>query len=224
MKIWKSSILLISLVVLLLSAMSVNAESDGPNDVWHQKGSEVEQKYSWEAYTGTKNNIDITDVSYSIAGSTATITMNTVGAMTPNTENVVYTMHLQASESGYYMVMYSNGNGAVMGMGDFVGFGSELDNPITGNTFTATFDVDDPNLDYQAIGFNVESSNPDAEHGEAWWDYAPNTEAPYYGLGGNGGTNGGTNGGSDNGGTPGFEIITLIAALGIAFIILRRKH
>jgi hypothetical protein len=215
----------------LLSTFSVSAESDGTNDVWHQVWSEVDQSYSWEAYSGTKNNIDITDVSYSIQGTTATVTMTTVGDMT-DTENVVYTMHLKSGETSYYMIMYTNGQGSVLGFGDFTGTVSQLENPISGNTFTASFEVSDPDAQYTLYGFNAEHTDIDAEHGEAWWDYAPNTYAPWYSAGdgdgdgdgdGNGNGGNGDNGGNGSSGTPGFEAIILIAAIGIALIIIRRK-
>jgi PGF-CTERM protein len=222
MKLWKSSVIVIGISALMLMSVNVVAVSDGTNDVWHQAWTGT--GYKWEAFSGSKPSIDITDLSYSIEGSTATVTMTTVGDMTPNTENVVYTMHLRSGESNFYMIIYTNGQGAVTGMGNFMGYAYELDNPISGNTFIASFEIDDPTLDYEVIGFNVESSDPDAEHGEAWWDYAPNTEAPYYGTNGNGGNGDGGDGDGNGGdGTPGFEALAVIAAFGAAFILLRRR-
>jgi hypothetical protein len=222
----KIHILCISIITLLFMCNLVSASSDGTNDVWHQSWTGT--GYQWEAYSGSKSNIDITDISYSIDGSTATVSMTTVGNMADN-ENVVYTMHLQSSDSAYYMIMYSNGNGAVMGMGNYQGFSSQLTNPISGNKFTTSFEVSDPSANYEVIAFNVEHTNIDEEHGEAWWDYAPNSEAPYYGLGGDGNNNGDSNGDTGGGssqpssGTPGFELLVVIAAIGIASIELKRR-
>lgn len=231
----------VMLGLLLLSSLAilVSAETDETNDVWHQVWTE--SGYQWDAYSGSKPNIDITDVSYSIDGSTATVTMTTKGDMSPNTENVVYTIHLQSTESTYYWIFYSNGQGTIMGMGNFQGFTSQFENPISGNTFSISFEIDDPNIDYTIVGFNAEHSDIDAEHGEAWWDYAPNSEAPYYGLSGDENGNGdsgdtgdsGDNGDTDDGnqntntpppsGTPGFEIVFLLIAIGIVYIFSRRK-
>lgn len=234
MKIFKKSILFFGAVaILIFCSINCLAVSDGTNDVWHQAWTGT--GYSWDAYSGSKSNIDITDVSYTIDGTTATVTMTTAGNMKPNTENVVYTMHLQSSESTYYWIFYSNGQGTIMGMGGFQGFASQIENPISGNIFTTSFEISDPNLDYNLIGFNVEHSDPDAEHGEAWWDYAPNSEAPWYSPGDDDtdtddpSSNDDEDNTNDNntppepGGTPGFEILTLIAAITISIIILRKR-
>ena len=230
MRIWKSSLLIIGISVLVLSSMTATAETDETGDVWHHEWTGTD--YSWGAFSGSKPAIDISDVSYTIDGTQATVTMTTVGDMTPNTENVVYTMHLQSSESAYYMIVYSNGEGAVAGMGDFFGSGSQLDNPISGNTFTASFEISDPSAEYTVIGFNAEYSDPDDEHGEAWWDYAPNSQAPWFGMGGDGDGDGDGDGNGDgNGddgtpppsGTPGFETLAVIGAIAVALIILRKR-
>lgn len=54
-------------------------------------------------------------------------------------------------------------------------------------------------------------------YGKAWYDYAPDSEAPFY----SGGDGDGQTPLSPK--TPGFETLAVIAALGIAFIILRRR-
>jgi len=213
----KTIILLVGIAALIFFTINVAAAGDSSNDIWHQKWTG--SAYSWEAYSESKNNIDISDVSYSIDGTTATLTMTTVGPMTPNTENVVYTMHLKSSDSAYYMIVYSNGEGGVVGMGEYAGFGSELENPIAGNKFTASFEISNPDATYSIVGFNVEHSDPDAEHGEAWWDYAPNTVAPYYSANGGNGEQNGTP--APN--TPGFELLVLIISIGTIIFIFKRK-
>ncbi len=230
MRLWKSQLMLIALVVMLCCSFTVSAVSDGTNDVWHQKWTG--SGYSWEAYSGTKNNIDISDVSVSLNGNTATVTMTTVGSMTIDSENVVYTTHVTSGEDiTNYMIVYTNGQGSVVGMGDNMGFVEQLENPISGNTLTASFEVSDPSKDYSIYGFNVEHSNIDDNQGEAWWDYAPNDYAPYY-SGGDGTGGDDTGGGNGDGGddepptpsTPGFEIIGLISAVAVAFILLKKKR
>lgn len=218
MKLWKSSMLIVGgIVALILMSVNVVAVNDDTGDIWHQTWSESENKMVWGAFTDNKDNIDITDVSYTISGTQATVTMTTVGAMSAGMgDDVVYTMHLKYGASSYYMIVYTNNQGSVMGWGDYAGFTEPLDNPISGNTFTATFEVSDPNANYQVIGFNVEYNEPGNDQGEAWWDYAPGSAAPWY-------TDGDVNGGN-NGGTPGFETLATIAALGVALIILRRKN
>ena len=55
--------------------------------------------------------------------------------------------------------------------------------------------------------------------GEIWMDYAPGPYSPWY-------TGGDEDGDGDKPptGTPGFETITVLAALGVALIILRIKN
>lgn len=229
MKIWKRSMLVLGAMLLLLFfSYSVSAVSDDTDDVWKHTYSET--GYSWNKF-GSKPSIDITDVSYSINGNQATLTMKTVGNIVTNSRNTVYTMHLAYSDSAFYMVYYSDGNGVVLGQGSFSESPLQLEHTVSGNTFTGTFDVEDPNLDYQVIGFNVEHTDVDAETGDAWWDYAPNSEAPYYSSGGDGNNGNDNNNGDSNGdetnqpsgGTPGFEILTLISAITISIIILRKR-
>jgi len=212
MRVWKRSILLfVGIAVLLLSTLTVSAESDSTGDVWHWKFSET--GYSWE-HSGGKPNIDITSVSHTITDSEATLTMTVAGTI-QDSEKIIYYMHLVGDdETTYYQAFYINGGGAYLLIG--AGYqGGELENPVSGNTFTATFEIDDPDATYSVWAYSAEYAETGDESGEAWWDYAPNTYSPWY-TGGDG--NGGT-----GGGTPGFETLAVIAAIGVALIILRRR-
>jgi len=229
MKLWKSSILIGSLfVALMLFSVNVTAVSDGTNDVWYLKWSESGQQLAWEPYTTGKPALDITDISYSIQGTTATVTMTTVGTMSSSPgDDVVYTMHLKSGESAYYLIAYSNGQGNVMGMQGYAGYYANLEDPISGNTFTAIFEISDPNADFSVEGLNVESDFTGDRTDEGWWDYAPDSAAPYY-LGGNGNGDGNDVNGNGNEtqskpGTPGFEVISVLVALSAAIIFLRRR-
>jgi len=240
MRIWKRIMLLIGIYILLFSTINAIAEEDPTGDIYHQTATET--GLTWDLYSGEKQHIDITDISYSISGSQATLTM-TLADDIVSSEFVYYYMHLRSSENSFYQALYSDENGIITGVGDFTGFYNIIDNPISGNIFTATFEVSDPNLEYKAWGWTGEFSDFSNQGGEGWLDYAPGTFAPWYSAGGGDGDgNGGTGDGNDddtngddgtgtNGddgtdttdGTPGFETLTIIAALGIAFILLRRK-
>jgi len=207
MRVWKRSILLfVGIAVLLLSTLTVSAESDDTGDVWHWKYSET--GYSWE-HSGGKPNIDITSVSYEITGSEVTLTMTVAGTI-EDSEKILYFMYLIGDGETVGQASYMNGEG-----GYLTGLyqGGDLVNPVSGNTFTATFNITDPSATYSVWAYSGEYATGD-ESGEAWWDYAPNTYAPWYGLGSD----------SKGGGTPGFEIIAVITALAIALIILRRRR
>lgn len=225
MKIWKSSMLIIGLCALVLSSISAGAETDGTGDLYHQ--TVTEDGLSWDPYSGEKSYIDITDISYSITDSQATLTM-TLADDIMISEYVYYYMHLRSEENSFYQALYSDESGLITGVGDFAGFYTILDNPISGNIFTATFNVSDPNLEYTAWGWTGEFSDFSNQGGEGWLDYAPGTFAPWYTAGGNDDGNGDGDGDENGGttlptGTPGFETLAGITALGIAFIFLRRK-
>jgi len=220
MRIWKRNILLfVGIAVLLLSTLTVSAESDSTGDVWHWRVSET--TWSWE-HSGGKPNIDITSVSHTITDSEATLTMTVAGTI-QDSENIIYYMHLVGDdETTYYQAFYVNGDGAYILIG--AGYqGGELENPVSGNTFTATFEIDNPDATYSVWAYSAEYAEAGDESGEAWWDYAPDTYSPWYTSDGDDGTNGGDGNGGTGGGTPGFETLAVIAALGIAFIVLKRR-
>jgi len=216
MKLWKSSLLIVGIAVLLLSSITVSAESDDTGDVWHWRVSET--TWSWE-HSGGKPNIDITSVSYTITDSEATLTMTVAGTI-EDSENIVYYMHLVGDdETTYYQAFYFNGGGAYILIG--AGYeGGELVNPVSGNTFTATFPIADPSATYSVWAYSAEYTEAGDETDEWWGDWAPNLYSPWY-TGGDGNGGNGDNGGG--GGTPGFETLAVIAAIGVALIILRRR-
>ena len=220
--------LIIGLCVILLSSMSAVAETDGTGDLYHQ--IVTENGLSWDFYSGEKSYIDITDISYSIADSQATLTMTLADDIMSNAF-ISYYMHLRTDEAPLFTATYSDGYASIIGPGG----ANIIDNPISGNIFTTTFDITDPNLEYTAWGWAGEFTDEANQQTEGWLDYAPGTFAPWY-TGGNGG-NGGNGDGDDNGdsdddgnsgttppnGTPGFETLAVITALGVVFILLRRK-
>ena len=216
MRVWKRSILLfVGISVLLLSTLTVSAESDATGDVWHWRVSET--TWSWE-HSGGKPNIDITSVSHTITDSEATLTMTVAGTI-QDSEKIVYYMHLVGDdETTYYQAFYVNGGGGYLLIG--AGFeGGALVNPVSSNTFTATFPIADPSATYSVWAYSAEHVETGDESGEAWWDYAPDTHSPWYYISGDGDTGDGGTGG----GTPGFETLAVIAAVGVALIILRRR-
>ena len=228
MKVWKSRVFILGICILLFSTVNVIAEEDPTGDIYHQ--IVTENGLSWDLYSGEKSYIDITDISYSITDSQAILTMTVADDIVHN-EYVYYYMHLRSDENSFYQALYSDENGIITGVGDFAGFYNILDNPTTGNTFTATFDVTDPYLEYTAWGWTGEFIDFSNQGGEGWLDYAPGTFATWYNSNEGGETpeGGGNNGGGDNtgntegSGTPGFELVILIAAIGVAFILLKRK-
>ena len=231
MKLLRKYILVIAIAFALFGAVNiVSAETDGTSDLWHYKVSGT--SYSWEAYTGAKDHIDITDIDYSIIGSEATLTMTLAGNI-QDSETIFYYMHL-VTGNDYYNAWYSNGNGIVQGIGaNLTGYFSMITSPISGNTFTATFTVNDPSATYELRGYAQELSVLGNETTEWWGDWAPNTY--FYDYSGyvpeeeeeeeeeEQEEEEKTGDDDEDNGSPGFEVIVFIAAIAIAILLLRRK-
>jgi hypothetical protein len=151
-----------------------------------------------------------------------------------------YLMQLVTCDD-YYMATYVNGVGMVIGSGTFSGFYQQLTNPVSGDTFTATFTVNDPTATYEIRGYAAEYSTFGDEGAEWWGDWAPdayfNEYTGYQGSDGDDDTTGDDDTSDDdtsgdgteeegNGGTgtPGFEAVALLAAFGAVFILLRKRR
>jgi len=230
MKVLRKYILITAIVFTLFGVANVvSAETDPTNDLWHWQVSE--QTGSWEAYSGEKDHIDITNIDYSIIGSEATLTM-TLADDIQDSETIIYIMHL-VTGTDYYPAMYTNGMGYVMGLENLTGYYSILNTPVSGNTFTATFSVNDPDATYEVRGYAQELSVIGDEASEWWGDWAPNTY--FYDFSGydpeeeeeeeeEEEQEEETTGDDDEDtGTPGFELVVFIAAIAIAILFIRRK-
>ena len=231
MRIWKRSMLIIGIYILLFSTMNAIAEEDPTGDIYHQTATET--GLTWDLYSGEKQHIDITDISYSISGSQATLTM-TLADDILSSAFVSYYMHLRTDEAPFYTAVYSDGYASLIGPGG----ASIIDNPISGKIFTTTFDITDPNLEYTAWGWAGEFTDEANQQTEGWLDYAPGTYAPWYTADPGGddddtgddepeeddedddNTNGGTTPAPQ---TPGFEIILLLTAAIFVVLLFKRK-
>ena len=223
MKLWKSSILFVSVAVMLLSSMAVSAdktESDPTGDVWHW--NYMDGIYGWDVNVANKPNIDVTEISYAISGSQVTLTMKVAGTIT-NSETVTYCVYLLSSDSTYYF--YWTNNDAIGTGTNSEGSPVDYEPEITanGNTITATYDVIGTfSTGIEFYGYAQELTVVGDTAAEYFQDWVPNEGDPP----------GGDEDGDGDGdgqqkpptGTPGFEAIAVIAALGVAFIILRRRN
>lgn len=217
MKIRKSSMLFLVVVALILISISVPAESDSSGDVYYFNG--VDADVIWEFY-GAKEHIDITDASYSTSGSEITVSL-TVSDSISNHQKIKYYIILKTDTTSHYTVSYTNKSGMATGNGNLAGYvdiNPDFTMSADGKTISYTYLDVDTSLDYTLKAYAVEYLSYGITYGEAWYDYAPNSMAPWY-------TGGAGDGGSDGAsrGTPGFETITLIAAIGIALIALRKR-
>lgn len=236
MKLNKSSILTICLSVMVLSSLTVSAETDASGDVLHWTGTTDWHDWAWNV--ADRPNIDITNISY-LTEDRLTISMSVVGSF--NTGLSLYHLEFNSSDA-YYRVIYNPKSGVDpivtalptdLTLEEFATFEQPAsETSIQGGILTATIDwITEDHAMTGFYGWAQEWDTEDEKGLEAWWDYAPDSHSPYgsyddyYGNDGNGdnGGNGGS-GTSPSSGTPGFETLAFIAAIGVAFIIFRRRN
>lgn len=172
MRLMKRSMLFLILAVLVISALPASAVTiiDDTNDVLY---------YSWYQVdtVANKPNIDITSVSYTIIDSEITLTM-TVKGIIEDSDLISYVIYfgtvdeygdifmipcrscyqvVYANEYSYYV--YGGLDNLSMEPGDF----GELTDPVSGNTFTATFEITHFDPEFEVFGKVIEM-DPDPMH------------------------------------------------------------
>ena len=227
MKLRKSSMLIIGVSVIILASLTASAEteSDAQGDVWHY----VFPYYQSQTVSNQPNS-DIKEISAEISGDQITLSMTLWPGgeisrgeygyasyiMFYNTSDAYYTLSyadLIDEESGGFAMGYS-----LAGYTPPSSFGEVA---VNGNTISATMDIvgeDTTTTKLYGLAWVWEGYGADQYDLDHWHDWAGDYEENLgFDPGGNGGN------GGNNGGTPGFETLTVLAALGVAFIILRRK-
>ena len=209
-----SVILLFSLGLILLSP-SLLAVSDTTEDVYHFGGYNADVK--WEFF-GERDAIDITDVSQIVSGSDITVSITVEGGITDNNK-ISYYIYLYKDATSYYAVEYSEGSGMATSNGDIASYPADPSPDYVfsnnGKTFSYTFSNVDTSRSLKLEAYAVEHAEFGGIAGEAWYDYAPENTAPYYA-----GEN--TGGNSGDSGTPGFEIIACLFAIGFIFVFRQK--
>jgi hypothetical protein len=239
MKRLKSSIIIVILVSALILSVNSAAVSDPQDDVLYWNG--VDWK-NWQWNVMDRPNVDIVDISYD-AGDRLTITLTIDGTYTA--QNSMYHVWYNTSNAWYYLHYspYIETEDEPIAVAVPINFENwtmeqlmnwtepETETSINGATMTGTFDwVTEDHTMNEFYAWAQEWENVGDQFSKYWVDYAPNDFSPYteYETEGNGNgdvTNGDTNGekGDTTDGTPGFELLTLIAAIGVIFILLRKR-
>lgn len=170
----KNGMIIAGLLALILSSVSISAETatDDTGDVWVYELGTTGMTY--RQYSGTRDNVDVTSVSYEISDSTVTATLTVAGEIV-NDAYYTYMIYLE-NPSGQYYASYSAGSGIYMGTDKYMGALGELNDPVSGDTFTAIFEIDYPEDSFELYGFASET----VDATEQYHDYAPNMFAPYY--------------------------------------------
>jgi len=218
--------LIIGISILMLSSMTVSAETDASGDVFHWKGFDW---HNWNWNVADRPNIDIIDISY-LTEDRLTVSMNVLGSF--NTGLSLYHLWFNSSDA-YYHVSYIPESGVDPIVTAFpTDFTPEdlatweppaFETSVVEGTLTATIDwITDDHTMTGFYGWAQEWNTQEEMAVEAWYDFAPNDNSwfgdydDYYG-------NSGNNGNPPPSGTPGFETLTVIAAIGAALIILKRR-
>ncbi|KYK22449.1 hypothetical protein AYK21_03870 [Thermoplasmatales archaeon SG8-52-2] len=217
MKIWKISIILIGVLIIILSSTTVSAktETDATGDVYHWKM--VDSTWSWQKSSSPKSYIDVTELSYTVNGNQLTLEIKVAGNI-QDSENIIYGVWLNTSDATYYMSLHNNQN-IVMGQLDAGGMPAvSTDITVSGNTISGNIGLvgtDETSLKFW--GYAYEYTEYGDKNQEWWGDWIPGDYAPFTI------DDDGTNGQGNDNGSPGFETVAVITALAIAIIIFRRR-
>jgi len=238
MKVYKVSIFLAIMLMLVLTGISVSAEIDETGDVFHWKGVDW-RNWGWNVQD--RPNIDITDVSYT-AGDRLTISLTVQGSV--NSEKSYYHVWYNSSDAWYHLHYSPDDETEPIAVAlpiDFYSWDMEdmmnytepewESSIIDDNTITVTIDwVTEDHTMNGFHGWAQQWENEEEKMIEAWFDFAPNNYA-WYGEyddyysdeTNNNGENG--NGGSttDENGSPGFEVVALIAGIALLIFVFRKK-
>ena len=250
MKITNKLLIMFGAVIFLISTNNTAlAVDDANNDVLHWTGYSWAD---WEWNIADRDDVDINSLDYTLTDTTLTLIMTVDGSVTSansfyhmwyNSTDAWYHASVIDGEGSATAYPFDIADYALEEL-------SELDLQgevsIEGNTITATFTLlGEDNSLVDMYGWAQEWEGTGDMYTDFWIDYAPNDYSPYgdyfdyYGegddddndetgddddeTGGDDDDDENTQTGGEDTGTPGFEIFTLIAAIAIAFIALKRK-
>lgn len=247
---------------LIGASMTAMAITDSTGDLYHYIEDETDPTgWSYEAYTGDKPNIDITDISYTTTDTQLTITMTVAGEIEDKQGLVYYAYVVRDTVGAGNLAYYTNSLYYVWG-DTAESATSDMESRAGSDAITFTIDYADPagitgvwGFTYEAADFLLGTS------GEYWGDWAPDTYFPAYAAfyetddatdddttdddatdddttdddatdedttddDATDDSTGDTTEEEDStgdSGTPGFELLTVVAAIGVALILLRKK-
>jgi hypothetical protein len=234
MKLWKYGLLIVGVSALILSNSVVAADTeiinDPENDVYYAEG--LPPSATYRENVGDQPNVDIKKVSCVIEDGTLTLKLEVASDGTIQNEidmDYSYNVVLKTSDDGMYTIMVNYAGSAGMGIGPSTpaeSAGGELE--ISGNTLEMVWVFEGDATVEELYG---DASYSPTEN-SVYRDIAPNTEDDT--DPGNDDTDGddtGDGGDDDSGdnntkkpGIPGFEAVAVLAAIGVAFILIERRR
>ena len=225
--------------VLVLSSMSAVAEteSDPQGDVWH-----FVYPYWQEQTIDNQPNVDIKEIKAETSGAQITLSMSLYPGGTFSRGDNFYAMYVMFynTSDAYYMMTYGDTQGEDP-IGNAIGFSldgsympSTAEVTVNGDTISATMDTvgdDTTTAGFYGTAWMFEEYYGEELTHDQWHDWVGDYDwAPDFDPGGDGDGDGDSDGDGDGDSgapptpkTPGFETLAVIAALGIAFIVLKRK-
>jgi hypothetical protein len=227
MKLWKYGLIIVGVTALMLSSGIVSAETqtldDPENDVIHLEGIPM-QGGTYTENIGDQPNIDIKSISATANGDKFMLTFEVAAdGIIQSNPDYYYMYTVITSDGSTYIIQYYGGESSAIGARENPQASSIGQVSISGNTISAEFDIigDSTVTEFQGdCNYNINEQN-------VYRDIAPNSESDQD-TGGD--DTGGDDTGDDTNGnnekpkkTPGFEVIAVIAAIGVAFILLKRK-
>lgn len=99
-----------ALIIMILSGITTiaSAEIDGQGDIWHHKASTDGITWTYEQSTDVKNDIDIKEISYSVEGTTLTVTMEVYGTI-QSSANIAYLYFFNTTDVTYFFTWTTTG-------------------------------------------------------------------------------------------------------------------
>ena len=231
------TILIVGIVVLMLSSINASAvtESDAQGDVWH-----FVWPYWQEQTVSNQPNVDIKEIKVEESGDQVTLSMTLWpgGTFTPSGNKYMMCLMWYNISDAWYSMTYSYFEGEEsfsIGMGTSIE-GQVLTGDVIVNddTISTTLNkMGDDTTTVEMYGTTMMFEDRFGEKTDQWHDWVGDyIWDPDLGPGDDddddttSDDDDDTTGDDDdgtNGGTPGFEILSLITAIGVALIILRRK-
>jgi hypothetical protein len=237
MKLRNYGIVMLSMLILIGSCLTVAATSitDGTGDIWHWAQAISGTGWSWQGNVGNKPNIDIKEVSYTVNENKITLKMEVAGSI-QTSDKVIYWVYYNSTDTTYWL-SYTNGEGGGFGMKGVMNITSADNVTISGDTLSVELDALGDTSKVELWGYAVEYTTTAADETSEWWgDWVPNEKFPHYGETDGTDDTDDTDGTDDSDGTlddnddgsetktPGFELVVVLAAVAVAFILFRKRR
>jgi hypothetical protein len=228
MKLWKYGIVSVALCMLICASFTASAinVSDPTGDVSYGNASD------YYGEVDNRPNVDITQLSVIAKRNSVTLNLTVAGGIQIS-KDVMYTAYVNSTDIQYIMIL---NNDFIMGVSMDRSSGvREYSNgsvTVTGDTLSAVFNLRDNTSMVTIYGYTREGTlTQSGPTGVLWVDQAKyrftkdSTDTDVNTTNNTSGNNTNDNSGTSPGKkTPGFELLSIITAVTITTILLRRRR